>query len=148
MAINTKRIMGIDYGDVRTGIALSDTLWMMANGIGTYKAENDGQLLETVLKIAKENSVSHFVLGHPINMNGTLGERSERVRAFASLLESESGLPVILIDERMTTMEAHRYLNASDTRGKKRKAVVDTLSAQIILQTFLDSPACKALQKQ
>lgn len=138
--------MGIDYGDVRTGIAVSDTLWMMANGIGTFKAESDEELLATVLAKAKEYNVSHFVMGHPINMNGTLGERSEKVKAFAARLEEESHIPVILVDERMTTMEAHRYLNISDTRGKKRKAVVDTLSAQIILQSFLDSPACQKLK--
>lgn len=138
-----KRILGIDYGDVRTGIAVSDLLGMMANGVGTFKAESDEQLLAIVLEKAKYYDVSHFVMGHPINMNGTLGVRSEKVKAFAALLEEASGLPVVLVDERMTTMEAHRYLNISDTRGKKRKNVVDTLSAEIILQTYLDSPACK-----
>ena len=138
-----KRILGIDYGDVRTGIAVSDLLGMMANGVGTFKAESDEQLLAIVLEKARYYDVSHFVMGHPINMNGTLGVRSEKVKAFAALLEEASGLPVVLVDERMTTMEAHRYLNISDTRGKKRKNVVDTLSAEIILQTYLDSPAFK-----
>lgn len=142
-----KRILGIDYGDVRTGIAVSDTLGMMANGVGTFRAMNDEKLLEIILEKAKYYDVSSFVMGHPINMNGTLGVRSEKVRAFAALLEGVSGLPVILVDERMTTMEAHRYLNISDTRGKKRKQAVDTLSAEIILQTYLDSPDCKENKK-
>ena len=136
-----KRILGIDYGDVRTGIAVSDMLGMMACGVGTFKAESDEALLAIIMEKAKYYDISHFVMGNPINMHGTVGERSERVRAFAALLEKESGLPVELVDERMTTMEAHRYLNVSNTRGKKRKNVVDTLSAEIILQTYLDSPA-------
>ena len=138
-----KRILGIDYGDVRTGIAVSDPLGIMASGVGTFTAYSEERLLETVLSKIAEYDARLIVMGDPINMNGTVGERSEKVKRFASVLREASGLEVILIDERMTTMEAHRYLSATDTRGKKRKNAVDTLSAEIILQTYLDSPANK-----
>ena len=86
----------------------------------------------------REYSAEEFVIGDPINMNGTVGERSLRVRDFAAYLEAESGKPVHLFDERCTTMAAHRIMNLTDTRGSRRKAAVDTLSAQIILQNYMD----------
>ena len=133
-----KRILGVDYGDVRTGIAVTDPLGIMASGVCTLTAYNDEKLAAMIIDKAKEYDVCKIVVGNPINMNGTAGERSEKAKAFAALLAESGGYEVELIDERMTTMEAHRYLNFTDTRGKKRKEVVDTLSAQIILQTYLD----------
>ncbi len=134
-----KRILGIDFGDVRTGIAVSDTARFLASGIGTLTAPSLAALIEKIGAIAKEQDVERIVLGHPINMNGTLGERSEKVKRFAALLEEKLHLPVILFDERCSTMAAHQFLNQTDTRAKKRKAVIDTLSAQIILQNYLDA---------
>jgi len=138
-----KRILGIDYGDVRTGIAISDPLGITAGGVGTFRAYTDERLLEIILQKISEYGATKIVMGDPINMNGSSGERSRKAHRFADLLREASGLEVALIDERMTTMEAHRYLSATDTRGKKRKNAVDTLSAEIILQTYLDSPAGK-----
>ncbi len=134
-----KKYLGIDYGDTRTGLAVSDALCFLASGIGTVEAGGPRKLAKEIAAFCTERQITDLVLGHPVNMNGTLGPRSEKVRAFAVMLEEETGLPVHLQDERCTTMEAHRYLNDTDTRGKKRKQVVDTLSAQIILQTYMDS---------
>ena len=139
-----KRIMGIDYGDRRTGIAVSDPLGMLAGGIGTIKAEGDRSLIAQIMKLTEEYEIEKFVLGNPVNMNGTEGPRSEKAKAFAEKLKKESGLEVILFDERCTTMQAHEIMNLTDTRGKKRKDNVDTLSAQIILQNYLD--ACRERQ--
>ena len=134
-----KILMGIDYGDVRTGLAVCDALGLLASGVGTVTATGKKDLVRQILDLAGRYGAEAFVMGDPINMNGTVGERSEKVRRFAAFLRSESGKPVILIDERCTTMAAHRFLNETGTHGKKRKAVVDTLSAQIILQNYLDS---------
>lgn len=133
-----KRILGVDLGDVRTGLAVSDAMGFLANGIGTFTATSDDQLVELIRKYAVEYDVERIVMGNPINMNGTVGERSLKVQAFANLLAERLGIPVTLFDERCTTMEAHRIMNYTDTRGKKRKAAVDTLSAQIILQNYMD----------
>ena len=133
------RIMAIDFGDVRTGLAISDETRFLASGIGYVKV---GGIVKTADKVAQEaikNGVSAIVVGHPINMNGTRGPRAERAAEFAELLrERLPDIPVELFDERMTTMAASRYLNETNTGGKKRKDVIDTLSAQIILQNFLD----------
>lgn len=134
-----KRILGIDYGKVRTGFAVSDLLGITASPIGTFKITGDRSLVEKVCSLAKEYDISEIVIGNPINMDGSRGDSSTKVQYLASLIEKDSGLHVILFDERCTTMLAHKLLNATDTRGAKRKNVVDTLSAQIILQNYLDS---------
>lgn len=134
-----KILMGIDCGDVRTGIAVNDALGIMALGVGTFKASGRKALIGIVIEQAQKYNVDEFVVGNPINMNGTIGERSLKAQKFASELEKESGKPVHLFDERCTTMVAHSIMNMTDTRGKKRKENVDTLSAQIILQNYIDS---------
>ena len=133
-----KKLMGIDYGDVRTGLAVSDSLGILAGGIGTFKASGKRALLAIITEQAEKYGIDEFVIGNPINMNGTVGERSEKVRAFAEFLSEQTGKPVHLFDERCTTMAAHQILNLTNTRGKKRKDVDDTLSAQIILQNYMD----------
>ncbi len=140
-----KRILGIDYGRVRTGFAVSDILGLTASPIGTFKASADRVLVEKACSLAKEYDVCEIVMGNPINMDGSRGDSSSKVQYIASLIEKDSGLPVILFDERCTTMLAHKLLCETDTRGVKRKNVVDTLSAQIILQNYLDSRANKKL---
>lgn len=134
-----KRILGVDSGDVRTGLAVSDTLGFLANGIGTFIAPTEDELVELVVKYANEYDVERVVIGNPINMDGSSGERSQKVRALSEKIAARLSVPVTLFDERCTTMEAHKIMNITNTRGKKRKAAVDTLSAQIILQDYLDS---------
>lgn len=133
------KILGVDFGEARCGIAISDSLGFLANGLKTVKVTGLNNLAEEIRIIAEENGVKLIVMGHPVNMNGTLGEKSEKVRSFAERLKEHTGLEVCLFDERCTTMAAHQYLNETNVRGAKRKAVVDTLSAQIILQNYLDS---------
>ena len=134
-----KILMGVDCGDVRTGLAVSDALGMMAHGIGTFKASGRKALIGIVCAEATKHGVDEFVVGNPINMNGTIGDRSLKAQRFAEELREASGKPVHLFDERCTTMVAHSIMNMTDTRGKKRKDTVDTLSAQIILQNYMDS---------
>ncbi len=133
------RILGVDFGDTRTGLAISDTLGMLAGGIGYVNSTYLPKTVELVAQKAKEHKVSKIVVGLPINMNGSYGPRAEHAKEFAKALEEATGLPVEMFDERCSTMAAHQILNLTDTRGKKRKAAVDTLSAQIILQNYLDS---------
>ena len=133
-----KRILGVDFGDARTGVAISDLSGILASGVGTIKSTGFLKTAEEVAKIAKEKDVSLIVLGHPINMNGTLGPRSEKVQAFGKHLEELTGLPVVLQDERLSTANAHVMLNMTNTRGQKRKSIIDEMSACLILQSYLD----------
>ena len=132
----TGRVLGVDYGEARTGLAISDTTRFLANGIGNVQGGGLEKTAERVLEAAREHGAVAVVLGLPVNMNGTEGPKAARIRELAALIERE--LPVYLMDEHMTTMSAARYLNETNTRGKKRKGVIDTLSAQIILQNALD----------
>ena len=132
------KILSVDFGDVRTGLAISDASRLLASGIGYI---SPGGLEKTVLAVAevavRERAVA-IVVGLPKNMDGSEGSRAERCKKFARMLKEQSGLLVFTFDERMTTMTASRYLNETNTKGKKRKGVIDTLSAQIILQNCLD----------
>ncbi len=132
------RIMGIDYGDARMGIALSDPTGFLAGGLCCVKVTGLGSAVKEAARLVGENGVELIVCGLPVNMNGTEGERAERVRRFAKELCEQTGVKVEFIDERRTTILAAGYMNETGTRGKKRKEVLDTLSAQIILQTYLD----------
>ena len=136
---STGRLLGVDFGDVRTGLAVSDAARYLASGLVTVAPGSMTKTADAVAEAAREHGVSGIVLGLPVNMNGTQGPRAEHVRAFADMLDERVGeLPVLLLDERMTTMAASRFLNETGTRGQKRKQVIDTLSAQIILQNALD----------
>lgn len=139
------RILGIDYGDVRTGLALSDALGLTAVGLKTVRAEGRKKLIAEIRNVVEEYGVTEIVVGDPVNMNGTRGERSEKAQDFAKNLKKELKITVELLDERCTTMSAHVILNETDTCGKKRKAVIDTLSAEIILQNYMDAKKNKAL---
>ena len=123
------KIMAVDLGQVRTGLAVSDPTEQLASPVGTITEKNTDKLLEKVAAAAREQGVQQLVVGHPRNMDGSRGESARRAET----------LPVVLWDERMTTVSAIGYLNQTDTRGKKRKAVVDTVAATIILQDYLDS---------
>lgn len=132
------RILGIDYGDARVGLALSDPTELLAGGIGNVKVTGIGSAVKAVAEKVRETGAQKIVCGLPVNMNGTVGERADRVKLFASKLSEEVGIEVEFIDERRTTIMAHGFMNETGTHGKKRKESVDTLSAQIILQTYLD----------
>ncbi len=134
-----KRILGIDFGKARCGIALSDPTCFLASGLKTVKVTGLNNLAEEIARTAVENGVGLIVMGDPVNMNGSAGKSSETVHDFAERLREKTGLQVVLTDERCTTMSAHRYMNETNTRGKQRKERVDTLSAEIILQNYLDS---------
>ena len=137
--LNTKgKILGVDFGDTRTGLAVSDPSRLLASGIGTVSPGGIERTADAVAEIAREQRVVALVVGLPVNMDGSQGARADRCRKFAWMLEERTGLPVAMFDERMSTMNAARYLNETNTRGKKRKGVIDTLSAQIILQNCLD----------
>ena len=133
------RILGVDFGDTRTGLAVSDASRFLASGIGYVSPGGIQKTADKVALVAREQKVSAIVVGLPKNMDGSEGFRAERCREFAGLLREQlEEIPVAMIDERMTTMSASRYLNETNTRGQKRKGVIDTLSAQIILQNALD----------
>ncbi len=133
------RVLGVDFGDTRTGLAVSDISRFLASGIGYVSPGGIEKTADRVSEVAREQKVSAVVVGLPKNMDGSEGFRAERCREFAALLEARlDGIPVAMMDERMTTMSASRYLNETNTRGQKRKGVIDTLSAQIILQNALD----------
>ena len=137
--VSGMKIMAVDLGQVRTGLAVSDPTEQLASPVGTITEKNTDKLLEKVAAAAREPGVQQLVVGHPRNMDGSRGESARRAETFAASLEKAAALPVVLWDERMTTVSAIGYLNQTDTRGKKRKAVVDTVAATIILQDYLDS---------
>ena len=130
-------IMAIDYGDVRTGVAVCDKNEMLASPAGVITERNAERLAEKLAGLAAQHRAEQLVLGLPKNMDGSEGFRAEACRQFAELLRQKTGLDVTLRDERLTTVAAHQYLNATDTRGKKRKQTVDAVSAVIILEDYL-----------
>ena len=138
--VGTKgRILGVDFGDTRTGLAVSDVSRFLASGIGYVSPGGIEKTADKVAETAREQKVSAVVVGLPKNMDGSEGFRAERCREFAAMLrERLAGIPVAMIDERLTTVSAARYLNETNVRGAQRKGVIDTLSAQIILQNALD----------
>ena len=131
------RIMAIDYGDAHTGIAISDPTGFMAGFTTTIDAYRPEAVAERVAALAQEHGVEELVLGHPINMDGTRGPRSEKAQAMKVLLEETSSLPVILWDERRTTIDAHQILLNNGKNAKKRKKVVDAVAASLILEGYL-----------
>ena len=130
-------IISVDLGDARTGTAVCDKGEILASPLGTIYERDLEKLAEKLSETAKERSAEMFVVGLPLNMDGSCGERGEKCKEFAKLLEGKSGLPVELSDERLTTVQAHNALNFTNTRGKKRHGVVDTVAAVMILENFL-----------
>lgn len=138
MDITHGKYLGVDYGDVRTGLAECDVSGMLASGIATVK---EGGMRNTAVRVAKEaeaRSCKKIIIGLPKNMDGTEGERASVIKAFAEILSSITDIPIDFCDERMTTMQAYRFLDGAGTFGKKRKDVIDTLSAELILQSYID----------
>ena len=131
------RIMAIDYGDAHTGIAISDPTGFLAGCTTVINAYRPEAVAEQISALAKEHGVEELVLGHPINMDGTRGPRSEKAQAMKTLLEETTSLPVVLWDERRTTIDAHQILMNSGKNAKKRKKVVDAVAATLILEGYL-----------
>ncbi|MBP0976936.1 MAG: Holliday junction resolvase RuvX [Oscillospiraceae bacterium] len=131
------KIMAVDFGDSRTGLALCDKSELLASPAGVIEEKNFERCIEKVAAAAKEHGAEEVVVGHPKNMNGTIGERAQKCELFAEKLSELVEVPVKLWDERSTTVSAHYYLNQTNTRGKKRKAVVDAVAATIILESYL-----------
>lgn len=136
------RIMGLDFGSRTTGVAVSDPLGVTAQGVETIVRKDENKLRQTCARIEeliKEYEIEEIVLGYPKNMNNTAGERAEKTEEFKAMLERRTGKPVILWDERLTTVAAERVLMESGVRRENRKAVVDKIAAVLILQGYLDS---------
>ncbi len=132
-------VLGIDYGDARTGIAVSDAGGTLATGVAVLTERRAEVLADKIAALAAERGAETLVLGLPKNMDGSCGFRAEACRTFGELLAQKTGLPVVYRDERLTTVQAHRLLNDVNVRGKKRKNVVDAVAAELILQDYLDS---------
>ena len=132
-----KRIMGIDYGDARTGVALSDLLCSIVGSTTVVPSRNREKAIADIVRIAKENEVGQIVVGLPRNMDGTEGVRAQLCREFADELGRATGLPVQMWDERRTTVEAHNILSQHNYHGKKRKDTVDAVAASLILEGYL-----------
>ncbi len=129
--------MSVDFGDARTGIALCDKSEMLASPVTVIHERDFERCLQKTSELAKEQRAEMVVVGYPKNMNGTVGERAEKCSNFAERLKELTGLEVELWDERCTTVSAHNYLNQTNTRGKKRKEVVDAVAAVIILESYM-----------
>lgn len=133
-----KKIMGIDYGDARTGIAVSDLLCSIVGSTTVIHSRNDEKTIAKICELIQQNQVGEIVLGLPKNMNGTEGPRAELCREFAKKLEDATGLPVTMWDERRTTVEAHNILSQHNYHGKRRKDTVDAVAASLILEGYLN----------
>ena len=130
-------IMSVDYGDVRTGLAVCDRNEILASPVAVIKESDRDALISKIISAARERKAEAFVVGLPKNMDGSEGFRADACREFGEKLKEASGLDVSFYDERLTTVSAHLALNMTDTRGKKRKAVVDAVSAVMILEDYM-----------
>ena len=132
-------ILGIDFGDSRTGFASSDALGLIASTVETFKEKNMKKVAQRAVELARELGAEKIVLGYPKNMNGTVGDRGKKSKKLANEIKSLMDIPVILWDERLTTVSAHNLMNETNVRGEKRKDSVDKIAAAFILQSYLDS---------
>ena len=136
------RILGLDYGSKTVGVAVSDPLGVTAQRLETIWRKQEKKLRRTLAQVeelVKEYEIEKIVLGYPKNMNNTLGDRAEKTESFKAMLERRTGLPVVLWDERLTTVQSERILQESGVRRENRKAVIDKVAAGLILQGYLDS---------
>lgn len=131
-------ILSVDYGDARTGIAVCDRTELLASPVTVICETDRDTLLKKIADIALERRAELIVVGLPVNMDGTHGSRAQACEDFAQALTELCSIPTVMRDERLTTVSAHNVLNATNTRGKKRKAVVDAVSAVMILQDYID----------
>lgn len=131
------RVLAVDFGDARTGIAMSDLLCSIVGSTTVIHSRNQDKTIDEILRLVKENDVGEIVVGLPKNMNGTEGPRADLCREFADKLRQATGLPVKMWDERRTTVEAHNILSQHNYHGKKRKNTVDAVAASLILEGYL-----------
>lgn len=131
------RLMGIDFGDARVGIALSDPLMIMSQGYKTIKNDGTEALFKEIVEIIKEKEVTKIIIGLPKNMDNSQGFRTDATMEFAEKLNMYTDIEIDFCDERLTTVSAHGFLNEMNVKGKKRKGAVDTLSAALILETYM-----------
>ena len=132
-----QKIMGIDYGDARTGVAISDLMCSIVGSTAVIPSRNTEKAIVDIDKLAKDNNVAEIVVGLPKNLDGTEGVRAELCRDFAAKLREATGLPIAMWDERRTTVEAHNILSQHNYHGKKRKNTVDAVAASLILEGYL-----------
>lgn len=132
------KILAVDLGKVRTGLAVSDIGEVLASPLCVIAEKNAEILAEKIDQVCNDERIAKIVLGLPKNMDGSEGESAQNAKAFGKMLEERTQLPVILLDERGTTITAHNYLSETNIRGKKRKKVVDSVAAIVILQNYLD----------
>lgn len=130
-------IMSVDYGDVRTGIAVCDKMQILASPVCVITEKDREKLTDKITELAIEKKAERICVGLPQNMDGSYGFRSEACRELGEIIKEKTGLPVFFQNERLTTVSAHNILNTADVRGKKRKAVVDAVSAVLILEDYL-----------
>ena len=138
----SQRWMGLDYGTKTVGVAISDELGITAQGLETIHRKSPRKLRQTlarIQKLAEEYTITKIILGFPKNMNNTLGERAEETMLFRDMLEKRCGLPVVLWDERLTTMESERILQSGGVRRENRKQRIDWMAATLILQSYMDA---------
>ncbi|OFW79040.1 MAG: Holliday junction DNA helicase RuvA [Alicyclobacillus sp. RIFOXYA1_FULL_53_8] len=133
------RILSVDYGLARIGLALSDPTGFLAQGLSVLKRKSDEIAVGQIADLVREREVDRVVVGLPLNMNGSTGERALQCQAFAELLRNQVGVEVVMYDERLTTVAAERILIEADMRRKNRKQVIDAVAATILLQSYLDS---------
>ncbi|MBP3285142.1 MAG: Holliday junction resolvase RuvX [Clostridia bacterium] len=139
-----ERILGIDYGDSRTGIAVSDLMGWTAQGVETITYKGDYKLLlKRIEELIKEYDIKKILIGYPRNLNGTVGPRATKTEEFIKILIDKFNLPVIKWDEWLSTVSAHRDMNEMGVKNRKKKGLVDTIAAVHILQNYLDSLAMK-----
>ncbi len=131
------RILAVDYGERRTGIAVSDELGITAQGLDTIVVRSEEEVLGRVAAVARERGAGRIVIGLPLNMDGTESEKSRKVRAFGEALSRETSIPVIFWDERMTSLQAQRVLHEMEVKTGRNKPLVDRISATLILQEYM-----------
>lgn len=142
------RIMAIDYGDARTGVALSDPTGFLAGQTFLIKSRKADVVLAELVALIQKQGADELVMGYPRNMDGTVGPRAEKYAAFAKRLEEAAGMPVVLWDERRTTVDAHRILGEQGIRAKNRKDKIDSVAATLILEGYLDWKRIQAQRKE
>lgn len=130
-------ILSVDYGDARTGIAVCDRMQMLASPVTVINQSYEPKVIAEIKNLAQKHMAERIVVGLPKNMDGTEGERAQKCKAFAEKLGEHTGIQTVMWDERLTTVSAHRALNVTNVTGKKRKEIVDAVSAVMILEDYL-----------